>query len=49
VRRRTGAARLPIRGGAYMSAPDGATWRSGYATVCKSELVYSVNRVQILQ
>ena len=20
-----------------MSAPDGATWRSGYATVCKSQ------------
>jgi hypothetical protein len=25
--------------GAYMSSPDGATWRSGYATVCKT--VYS--------
>src|SRR6266581_81092 len=33
------AAWLPIRGWAYMSAPDGATWRSGYATVCKT--VYS--------
>jgi hypothetical protein len=30
---------LPIRGRPYMSSPHGATWRSGYATVCKT--VYS--------
>src|SRR5206468_5908603 len=42
VRRRTGAAWLPIQGGAYMSAPDGATWRSGYATVCKTVYTSSI-------
>ena len=42
MRRRTGAAWLPIRDGAYMSAPDGATWRSGYATVCKTVYTSSI-------
>ena len=39
---RTSAAWLPIRGRAYMSAPDGATWRSGYATVCKTVYTSSI-------
>ena len=30
---------MPIQGRAYKKRPDGATWRSGYATVCKT--VYS--------
>jgi hypothetical protein len=33
---------LPIRDGAYKSAPDGATWRSGYATVCKTVYTSSI-------
>jgi hypothetical protein len=33
---------LPIRGSAYMSSPDGATWRSGYATVCKTVYTSSI-------
>jgi hypothetical protein len=33
---------LPIHGRAYMSAPDGATWRSGYATVCKTVYTSSI-------
>src|SRR5712664_3604152 len=37
--RREQARWLPIRGRPYMSSPHGATWRSGYATVCKT--VYS--------
>jgi hypothetical protein len=28
--------------GAYMSSPDGATWRSGYATVCKTVYTSSI-------
>ena len=30
---------MPIPGRAYKKRPGGATWRSGYATVCKT--VYS--------
>src|SRR5215203_28984 len=33
---------LPIPCRAYMSAPDGATWRSGYATVCKTVYTSSI-------
>ena len=33
---------LPIRDGTYMSSPDGATWRSGYATVCKTVYTSSI-------
>src|ERR1700761_4950834 len=29
-------------GGAYMSSRDGATWRSGYATVCKTVYTSSI-------
>ena len=38
----TGAARLPITGRAYMKRPGGATWRSGYATVCKTVYTSSI-------
>ncbi len=33
---------LPIPGRAYMSSADGATWRSGYATVCKTVYTSSI-------
>ena len=33
---------LPMFGGAYMSSPNGATWRSGYATVCKTVYTSSI-------
>jgi hypothetical protein len=33
---------LPMSGGAYMSSPNGATWRSGYATVCKTVYTSSI-------
>src|SRR5205807_9426993 len=36
------AAWLPIRSWAYKSAPDGATWRSGYAAVCKTVYTSSI-------
>ena len=39
---RNPAARLPIPGGAYKKRPDGATWRSGYATVCKTVYTSSI-------
>ena len=33
---------LPIEGRAYKSSPQGATWRSGYATVCKTVYTSSI-------
>ena len=33
---------LPMSGRAYMSSPHGATWRSGYATVCKTVYTSSI-------
>ena len=33
---------LPMRGRPYMSSPQGATWRSGYATVCKTVYTSSI-------
>ena len=33
---------MPIAVAAYMSSPDGATWRSGYATVCKTVYTGSI-------
>lgn len=46
---------LPIKGGTYMNAHYGATWRSGYATVCKTVytssilVVASINMIDGLQ
>src|SRR5204863_4053154 len=42
VAKRADLLRLPILGGPYKSAPDGATWRSGYAAVCKTVYTSSV-------
>lgn len=45
---------LPMPGRAYMSSPDEATWRSGYATVCKTVytssilVVASINIIRLL-
>ena len=33
---------MPMSDRAYMSSPHGATWRSGYATVCKTVYTSSI-------